>query len=310
MSREAVARSTGIHLSSITRWEVRGVPNAFSRHDAQQLAHALDVSADWILDEQLPPGPSTEAVVAGCTLRSELLAAGKRARMRREHLGIARSRLALQLQVRDRVLSHWENDGVPHTVNPDQVAAWEKALKVAPGWLLGEQGAPMRAEPGAADEAQAIRSAAEIIVAIGRTLATGRKQSTVERNAELFAMRYGIKAEGRTLAAVAMQHGITEGRACQILTEMRSNARDFPSEFADTFRAIDATAKRHLPCSAERLETVLRPLLGDGPSIEDAWRFARDYFATHLSTLEAHLYSAPDRSSRGDERARTVRELA
>ncbi|TCG01089.1 hypothetical protein BZM26_10095 [Paraburkholderia strydomiana] len=310
LTRKAVAESSGIHASSISRWEVRGVPKAFSQHDAQQLAQALGVSSDWILDKQGPHGLSTEAAGAGGTLRSELLAAGQRARMRREHLGIARSRLARQLQVRDRVLRQWEDDGVPHTFTRDQVATWEKALKVEPGWLLGEQDTATPAESTAADEVQPTRSAAEIIVAVGRALAAGRKWSTVERNAELFAMRYGIKAQGRTLASVAMQHGITESRACQILTQMRANARDLPSEYVDAFRAIDTTANQHLPCSPERLEAVLRPLLGDGPTIQDAWRFARDYLDTHLITLEAHLFSAPDRSRAGDERARTVHEMA
>lgn len=312
LTRKAVAESTGIHLSSITRWEVRGVPNTFGPHDARQLGTVLGVSADWILDAQPLQDPTTEGIGACGTLRADLLAAGKRARMRREQLGIARHHLALRLQVRDGVLRQWENAGIPHSFSTDQAEAWEKALDVEPGWLLGKAGASAPTESPAAAEAQPARTAAEIILAVGRVLAAGSTPRTVERNAELFAMRYGINAQDRTLASVAAQHGITEGRACQIFKLMRTRAPALPPEFVGIFRAIDAAAKQHLPCTPARLEAVLRPLLGEGPSIEDAWRFARDFLATHLLSLEAYLFSSPTPtpSGSGDERAKAVQEMA
>jgi transcriptional regulator with XRE-family HTH domain len=311
LTRKEVAESSGIHLSSVTRWEVRGVPNTFRRHDARQLAAVLGVSADWILDAQAPQDPATVETDADGTLRSELLAAGKRARMRREQLGIARHRLALQLQVRDGALRQWENSGIPHSITTDQAEAWEKALAMEPGWLLGKARASATpAGPVTAREVQATRTAAETIVAVGRVLAAGSTPRTVERNAELFAMRYGINAQGRTLASVASQHGITEGRACQILKLMRTRAPALPNEFVDVFHAIDAAAKQHLPCTTAHLEAVLRPLLGEGPSLEDAWRFARDFLATHLLSLEAYLFNSHARSGAADERVKAVHEMA
>ncbi|MGY6125396.1 helix-turn-helix transcriptional regulator [Paraburkholderia strydomiana] len=311
LTRKAVAEASGIHLSSITRWEVRGVPNTFDRHDARELGIVLGVSADWILDAQTPQDAATQEIGSDGTLRSDLLAAGKRARMRREQLGIARHRLALRLQVRDGALRQWENAGIPHSFSGEQAEAWEKALAVEPGWLLGKAAAPATpAESSSAGETQPSCTAAEIIIAVGRVLAAGSSSRTVERNAELFAMRYGINAQGRTLASVATQHGITESRACQILKLMRTGAPALPPEFLGVFHAIDATAKQHLPCTPARLEAALRPLLGEGPSIEDAWRFARDLLATHLLSLEAYLFNPPARSGAGDERVKAVHEMA
>lgn len=288
------------------------MPNTSGPHDARQLGIALGVFADWILDAQPPQVPAAEEIGAAGTLRADLVAAGKRARMRREQLGIARHRLALRLQVRDGALRQWENSGIPHSFSAEQAEAWEKALAVEPGWLLGKTAAPATpAESPAAGEAQPTRTAAEIIVAVGRVLAAGSTSRTVERNAELFAMRYGINAQGRTPASVATQHGITESRACQILKLMRTKAPAFcrPNSWPFSKRL---TQRRSNTCRAHRhasKQSCVR-YWARAPALRTPGA-SRETFSLRIFSRSKHICSNPPaRSGAGDERIKAVHEMA
>lgn len=312
LSRKSVAESSGIHLSSVTRWERRGVPAYMSRStDVRRLERALKVSAGWVFSTEHPAEGDEPQISPEASLQARLRTAGDRARMLRETLGIARNHLALRLEVRDVTLRQWENAGVPHSLGADKIDAWEKALQVEPGWLMGKDPAapsvslqPLQAGPAAAN-----RTAAQVILEAGRILALATPK-TAERNAALFAARYGVNGGGRTLATVASEYGITESRACQILGAMRKRASELPAEFAGTFDLLDATAKQHLPCTPEHLETALRPQLGEGLLIEDAWRFAMDILEKPLLSLETHLYDDSAVAPVENERTAIVRQMA
>jgi transcriptional regulator with XRE-family HTH domain len=311
LSRKSVAEASGIHVASISRWETRGLPAYMPRHEVRQLERVLKVRAGWLFAEEEATPSDDPRIGPGATLQSSLQAAGDRARMRREQLGIARSHLAFKIEVRDLTLRQWENHGIPQGLSADKLDAWEKALQVEPGWLLGKEAIATQASPQDLPE-QLVASygtAAEVILEVGRIYAQSTAKRA-ERNASLFAMRYGVNAGGRTLAAIAAEHGITESRACQILGVMRNRAPALPDGLAAIFERIDATAKQHLPCAPEHLEAVLRPLLGDGPSIEDAWRFARDVFGKLLLSLETHLYDDSSVAPVEDERLAIVLGMA
>lgn len=125
--------------------------------------------------------------------------------------------------------------------------------------------------------------------------AGGRRSGTsktAERNAALFAKCYGVNApHGTGLAAIAIEFGITESRACQLVGVMLGIASQsvLPQGLAEVFDVIEATAKQHLPCAPDHLERALRPLLGDSLSIPDVSRFARDVLGKPLLTLETYI---------------------
>ncbi|MDO5948149.1 helix-turn-helix transcriptional regulator [Burkholderia cepacia] len=310
LSRRSVSESSGIHLSSIARWETRGLPANVSLAEVRPLERALKVSAAWLLGAEVQSREVEQQMLPGATLQSNLHAAGERARMRREQLGIARSKLAFKIEVRDATLRQWENFGIPHSLGAEKLDAWEKALHVDPGWLLGKALLTTSEPPAVQTTAPARWSTAtEVILEVGRIYAKATPR-TSDRNASLFAMRYGVNANSRTLATVAKEYGITESRACQILGKMRDHAPKLPRELGDIFDLIEATARQHLPCDSGQLEAVLRPLLGGELSIEDAWRFAHDVFGKVLLSLETHLYDNFVPAPLQDERVVIVQEMA
>ncbi|MBN3761032.1 hypothetical protein [Burkholderia sp. Ac-20365] len=311
LSRKFVADNSTISLASLSRWEKIGVPVHLSRSDTSSWERVLNVPGGWLFGkterEPKPPAGKAEAT-------DRLRAAGARARARREELNLSRTKLALAIAVRDSRLRQWEIDGIPHSVSEGTIAAWEAALQVAPGWLLGRSGgtaSPTR-KPAAERVLSSGNTAAKAITEASSLLACGTA-TTSARNAALLAKRYGVNApHGTGLAVIARDFGITESRACQLVGDMLQIASEsgLPASVVAVFDVIEATAKQHLPCSPSQMERVLRPLLGDSLSIADASRFAREILGKPLLTLESYLNDLGSTESVDDQRTVVVRNMA
>lgn len=309
LSRKFVADNSNISMSSLRRWEDSGVPLHLSRADALSWERVLDVPGGWLFAkagrEKEPPRKTD--------VSPDLRAAGSRARARRESLGLARTTVALAMVVRASWLRQWEINGVPHSLSAETIAAWETVLQVEPGWILGRRGAtsPGVQKPEAQRMLPAV-TAAQAIAEASSIFACGSRR-TAERNAALFARRYGINApRGTGLAVIGEEFGLTESRACQLVGEMTAIASEsgLPQRLVQVFGALETTAKRHLPCAPEELERILRPLLGDTLSIADAARFARDILGAPLLTLEAYANERVASDSGGHQRLIALKGLS
>ncbi|WP_430233551.1 helix-turn-helix domain-containing protein [Paraburkholderia tropica] len=279
LSREEMATLSGISHSVLSRGETKGIPSYLSNHERQAWERALNVPAGWLfeLDEAAVPAPPyTEA--------------GQRASMRREMLGITRRAVAAHLGISIRTLANWERKGAPSQIKRAQIVAWERALRVEPGWLLGD-----KSFTSDSVEKRLFRSTApdarSAILEIADRIATTRFETCASTkvcddrthiSATIFAQRYGVDPTVRTaLAAIAERHGVVESRVSQILKAHNTTARGFNIE-ASAFEQIRENAKLHLPCALHELESALRPLLGEGITVESVNRFSADILGNPL----------------------------
>ncbi|MFP3637429.1 helix-turn-helix domain-containing protein [Paraburkholderia sp. SIMBA_054] len=301
LSRKFVAENSTISMSSLSRWEKSGIPLHLSPHEALSWERVLGVPGGWLFGNK---AGRERAAIRGSGGEPDLRAAGARARARRESLGLARTTVALAIVVRDSRLRQWEIDGVPRSLSAHTIAAWEAMLQVEPGWILGRNGAAALApRPSEGESIVPTITAAQAITEASSIFACGRPQ-TAERNAALFAKRYGVNApHGTGLAVIGEEFGLTESRACQIVGVMLAIASEsgLPERLVQVFQTIEATVKRHLPCAPEQLERILRPMLGDSLSIPDATRFARDVLGKPLLALEAYIEEVASLESGEDQ---------
>ncbi|WP_321919648.1 helix-turn-helix domain-containing protein [Paraburkholderia tropica] len=279
LSRQALATLSGISGFVLRRGETRGIPRYLADRERQAWEKALNVPAGWLLelDEMAVPGdPYAEA--------------GQRANARREMLGITRRAVAAYLGISIRTLANWERIGAPSRIKGAQIVAWERALKVAPGWLLGTESSAAESV-----EKTLLRSmapdASSAILEIVKCIATARfetfapgevRDDKVRVSATILSQRYGGDPTVRmSLAAIAERHGIVESRVSQILKALNTTAQRFNIE-ASAFERIRAKAKLHLPCPLHELEVVLHPLLGGGLAVETVNRFSTDILGSPL----------------------------
>ncbi|HKR40282.1 MAG TPA: helix-turn-helix transcriptional regulator, partial [Paraburkholderia sp.] len=250
--------------------------------EQQAWEQALNVPSGWLFEADERQGSDN--------LYSE---AGQRAGVRRDALGKTRRAVAARIGISVEVLSHWERVGAPTRIKEAQVTAWEQALEVEPGWLLGNPSCSVKTNEREriASTAPDVRSA---IVDIAARLAAIRFEKLAmgavrlereQQSARIFTQRYGVDSpSGTSLAAIAKQHGVVESRISQILKALNTVARQFKID-AVVFRRIREQAQACLPCALPELEALLRPLLGDPLTIEDACRFSADILAEPLFAL-------------------------
>lgn len=279
LSREALATLTGISGSVLSRGETRGIPSYLADRERQAWEEALNVPAGWFFELD-------EIAVLG----DPYVEAGQRASVQREMLGITRRAVAAHLGISIRTLANWERLGAPSRIKGAQVVAWERALKVEPGWLLGTKSSTAESvektllRSAAPDASSAILEIADrLATARFETFAPGKVRDDKERvSAAILSQRYGVDPTLRiSLAAIAERHGIVESRVSQILKALNTTAQGFNIE-ATAFERIREKAQLHLPCPLHELEIVLRPLLGRGLAVESANRFSADILGSPL----------------------------
>jgi transcriptional regulator with XRE-family HTH domain len=303
LSRETLAALSGLNRSNLVRWEMNGIPRYLLGSEQQAWERALNVSSGWLFeaDEKEAPGNS-------------YLEAGQRARERRVVLGITLRAVAASVGISVEILARWERVGAPTRIKEAQVAAWEQALKVEPGWLFGKTCSAVttkeeqrRVASAASDALSAIiEIAARIAEVRFEKIAPGEVRDERERvSAKIFAQRYGADTSVNVLLAeIAEQHGIVESRVSQILKSFHTTARGLNIEAA-VFERIHEQAQSHLPCALHELETPLRPLLGDGLSLENANRFSTEVlgkplFAIAKRRVNGHAESMATSPDAGD----------
>ncbi|MFX1716200.1 helix-turn-helix domain-containing protein [Paraburkholderia sp. A1RO-5L] len=257
------------------------MPSYLTQSEQQAWEQALDV----------PPGWLFEAREADQPIEGDLyFQAGQRACARREALGISRRAVAARVGISIDALAQWERFGAPTRIKDAQTKAWEQALRVESGWLLGKTSSAVTPTAGsrlvsAAPDARSaiLEVATRIAIARFETLAPSDARAEREQvSARIFAQRYGVDAPaGTALAAIAKLHGVVESRVSQILKALYTTAQGFEID-AGIFERIREEADPHLPCVLGDLEAPLRTLLGDGPTIEDVARFSADVLGKPL----------------------------
>ncbi|WP_429481919.1 helix-turn-helix domain-containing protein [Paraburkholderia youngii] len=291
LSRQSVARASGLNLSNLTRWERKGIPTYLLRAEVRAWERALKVNSGWLF---APAGTAEKPVPRTQSSTGTYAQAGPRARERRDSLSLSRRVVAARLGITIAVLQRWESAGVPVTIKDTQIVAWEEALRVQPGWLLGKvivlaSNTSAMVESHASDARAAM---IEIGVRVAAIHCDARAKANLREErgpiyAAMFAQRYGVDAPsvGTTYGAIAKHYGLTEARLCQIIKAMSVTVQGLSIQ-APVFSAIREAARAHLPCMIEDLESRILHLLGDGPTIEDVARFCQDVLRAPLFHIE------------------------
>lgn len=325
--RTALARTMGVSLSSLARWEATGITDYSDAGTIRRWEEALSVAPGWIKGAK--PRKADKDTVSDKSV-DQNAAAGIRARGRRESLGLSRAVVALRIGVTQKTLAMWECQGLPTRLPLPIAKRWEQSLSLEEGSLIvyGPKDVSRREI-----ECREPQTAREVIESVANALAStpspespgarrksGPREHTA-RKATLFMQRYGVDAEfGTTFKAIGDRNGITESRVCQIMGVLLGRTKSIEIT-APIFKQILDAARPHLPCVQEHLQDILLPLLGPGLSLEGATRFASDLMQQplfefiHRTTptgTEVIVYDPAGGDARSflDERERSMMRMA
>ncbi|WP_321935429.1 hypothetical protein [Paraburkholderia sp. J8-2] len=211
---------------------------------------------------------------------------GQRAFERREEIGESRVRIAVRLGLSTSALRVWETRTPDEGFSPDQLRAWELALKVVPG-SLGSTSDDVGRAFGTENTAptSTIRWIIDTTAERALDSTTGLTDKARERCRTIYSLRYGVNvAEPMTLLGIARDLSLSEGRISQILRPITPE-RFAKKADARVFRELAKAAVPYLPCSVDRLGELLRPLLGEGISVYGAIGFAQDAFGIEILSV-------------------------
>ncbi|MGF6440550.1 hypothetical protein [Paraburkholderia youngii] len=221
-----------------------------------------------------------------------------------------RKDVARAMGVHWATLRAWELKGPPATLGAQTAAAWELALGREAGTVLGGVHA---GETGSGAAVPVMADAGETVEQVIRRLAAATRPAAAkfvnERNVTVFVERYGVGqgAIGRPVD-LARRHNVTQSRVTQIVRRMLDLIKTTPTDH-EPFLRLQKVVEASLPCEPARLETVTRPILGAGPTIGTAVRFAQNALGLALPILDAYL--APGSVPHTDpEPERRFREMA
>ena len=217
-------------------------------------------------------------------LRSQL---ADKARARRRELAVTRAELASRLGIKDAQLGRWEVR-LPETLPANVQALWEAMLRVPEGWLTNAMmpTPPIEHRFSTGHLPSEAKSVAAEIRAVGcwlsrhaemkRTLRFEELTPNEQRNASIFAQRYGVHGEASSsFQAIADEFGLTRQRVFQIMNRMLEKTPGLKVS-TPCLEELAASVEPLLPCSSPVLDAKFRPLLGDDLSVVGAERFARE----------------------------------
>lgn len=243
------------------------------------------------------------------TAQDELQFLGRRARLRRDEIGLSRAEVALHLGVTESTLFKWENVMMAHPRACEQT--WERILKVPAGWLRDSSmlasevpiTPPTKWLKGArakkrcdSKHAPVLRrsvdktvvvpscaTVAEEIFAIccwfsrrpsaPRTFDYGQLNATERRIADIAAHRFGLYGEDcSTLQSIGDLYGLTRERIRQLSEKvvMRMQLQRLKSPQTDKFIK---KAGQSLPRLASELTNIYESTLGMKLTVFGVQRF-------------------------------------
>lgn len=290
---------------TIARWESGDLPDSMRSTRIDAWETALQAPAGWLLSPdgkilpdpapiEAPPTSLTRSVQSDRVLipTETSQALGMRARTRRRNLGLSRAHISERAGISVQSLIKWEKGELPRSIHKNRLLAWENALALPSGWLLMPDGdepvipAP-RQQPVtivANSVADAIRMVAICLATRGRNLAFPDRPVEVgaQRDAELFARRYGIYGpDATTLAELAAPTGITRERVRQIIETLTERSAQFEFDIP-VLDSLQLACSAYLPCSVSVLNSEMRTHLGEHLRLEDACLFANDLLGKRI----------------------------
>ncbi len=150
LTQVELAAWVGVAHPTYVHWENGRVPDTIDAGIVETLEAALQIPEGWLLSQDAPPLPDP-VVIAGdasvCTaagaealpvripvVRCEQI--GPHAAQLRRALGLPVAEVARVCGVSRPTLLRWERGAFPKALTGQQLRAWERALRLAPGQLL------------------------------------------------------------------------------------------------------------------------------------------------------------------------------
>lgn len=343
----ACAQSMGVSPSTLCLMEtaLRLTPNP----DIESKWEAvLQVEPGWLRNPEIKDRNGPVMLVDGHSVPASVLKPAQlsmearqllaeRAKQRRASLGKSIVYAASCMGVARAVLAQMERC-LRKIPNPAIDASWESVLEVPTGWLrdtsqatpalAAEEKAPAIAAPPegwctASDMIRGVgawlsRSRGSIRNGANRTTSLSDLNELERRNAEMFAVRYGVYGEDEsTLESVGRHYGMTRERVRQIIGKMLERAVNLQVE-TQILDRLRVEISKLSPGRTLKIETALQPLLGESLGIWGAQRFASEVMATKIAVFAKSPFSQNDvdretvvldQSNSDDDYARTIRSV-
>ncbi|MFD1557469.1 helix-turn-helix domain-containing protein [Paraburkholderia silviterrae] len=150
LTQVELAAGVGVAHPTYVHWEKGRLPDTIDAGTVKALEAVLQLPQGWLLRQDAPSLPDPVAIagdVPACTpagsvtlpvripvARCEQI--GPRAAQLRKALGFSVAEVARGCGVSSVTLSQWERGAFPKALTGQQLRAWERALRLAPGQLL------------------------------------------------------------------------------------------------------------------------------------------------------------------------------
>lgn len=218
---------------------------------------------------------------------------GRRARKRREKIGLSREAVASATGIDAAKLMRWEELLPQHRSNDEE--RWEAALQVPYGWLrdpsLSDPGPPLLADlhpPVCVDVAGEIRLVGCWLVRenpFRRTFDFASLTEVERRDVEMFAIRYGVDGEEEsTLQTIGARFSVTRERVRQVVDGMVARAHGLHIPLP-VLEQLAREIEPRLPSTIADLDRECRHILGEALSFESACRFTREILGRSLAVV-------------------------
>jgi hypothetical protein len=225
---------------------------------------------------------------------------GNRAAERRKSMGLSRVFVAGRIEIGYTTFCAWELS-LPRHYHGGHEDAWENALEVPRGWLRHPSWPAPDLSAGTLDLTMSeVGSVADEIRAVGSWLTRKHPSGRIhefselseqeQRQAIMFADRYGVCGENRTsLQVIGDQFGLTRERVRQVVEAMAERARDIHFTLPKLEELKAAASGKEIQ-TVTSFEELHRDLLG-GVSLSDADRFAREILGTSIAAISDRAFA-------------------
>ncbi|MBW8328137.1 MAG: helix-turn-helix domain-containing protein [Thiobacillus sp.] len=291
ISVQELAEKLGVSTARYRTWEkIFGpLPQRQYGDAINRILSDFDTESRWPEADDSPPS-------SGNLNFNEL---GNRAAKRRESLNFSKAYVAGKIGVSDPTLKSWETS-LPERHRGDKEDAWEDVLYVPRGWLrhlsFSNPESHMKVFDftdsefnSVADEIRAVGSWLSRQHAATRTWNFDVLSEQERRRAIMFADRYGVSGEDKTiLQVIGDRFGLTRERVRQIIDGMTNRARGGQFNLPKLAQLKAAVSTAEL-CAVTEFQAAYRDLLG-GVSLADADRFAREILGFSVASISERAF--------------------
>ncbi|MDP2057488.1 MAG: helix-turn-helix domain-containing protein, partial [Thiobacillus sp.] len=291
ISLPEIAERLGVSTARYRTWE-----KIFGPLPQRQYADALDrILENWGGTAGQPDGPSSPDGDL-----HDFAELGNRAAERRKSMGLNRTFVAGRIEISYPTFRTWEIS-LPRLHHGGHEDAWEDALEVPRGWLrhpswpapdlsAGTLDLTLSGAGSAADEIRAVGAWLTRKHPSGRTHEFSELSEQEQRQAIMFADRYGVCGDNRTgLQVIGDQFGLTRERVRQVVEAMAERARDIRFTLPK-LEELKAAASGKEIRTVTSFEEMHRDLLG-GVSLSDADRFTREILGTSIAAISDRAFA-------------------